>query len=294
MTVKVARQVAASVYSALVPLPANISIPAKRASARSLTVNAMHSREGKLAIKASASSFLTWTSKLVWRTLQVHELIISKRPVHPSTRWRLKRMNKRKMHYIICLCKNSFSWTVLTSNSHDRTDWERVMAAGRRPTSRTARRLCQPNRSDYWYSDLIESENWGERSKPADDACWWLVVSAGDVKTAVTIAVHQTTKEIIIETWELVARLTIQEKSERLPDVTQRIVVSVIECRQGDSREERPIDCTIRTFLPSQRGCGWKRHSLGECLSDDCGELGVGSRFERLWYSLLRSLTERC
>lgn len=82
------------------------------------------------------------------------------------------------------------------------------------------------NRSDYWYSVLIESAYSEKWSKLADDARWWLVESAGDVKTAVTIAVHQTTKEITIETWELVSRPTRQDKSKRVPDVTQRIVVS--------------------------------------------------------------------
>lgn len=39
------------------------------------------------------------------------------------------------------------------------------------------------NRSDYWYSVLIESAYSEKGSKLADNARWWLIESAGDVKT---------------------------------------------------------------------------------------------------------------
>lgn len=46
-----------------------------------------------------------------------------------------------------------------------------------------------------------------------------------------TTAVHQTIKEITFETWELVSRLTRQDKSKRMPDVKQHIVMSQnIDC----------------------------------------------------------------
>lgn len=108
--------------------------------------------------------------------------------------------------------------------------------------------------SNYWYSVLIEAAYPEKRSKLANDARWWLIESAGDVKTVVTIAVHQTTKEITIEAWRLVSRPTKQEKNKRVPDVTQRVVVT----QNSDEIRVKggPLTIPIYHFFLRDKGAG--------------------------------------
>lgn len=57
-------------------------------------------------------------------------------------------------------------------------------------------------RSEFWPALVIET-GWSEsKQKLQDDASWFLRESAGDVKVAVTIEIHQEIPEIVIEKWE--------------------------------------------------------------------------------------------
>lgn len=118
-------------------------------------------------------------------------------------------------------------------------------------------------RSNYWHSVLVEAAYSEKGSKLADDARWWLIESAGDVKTVMTIAVYQTTREIIIEIWGLVSRPTRQEKNKRVPDVTQRIVVT-----QNSDDEIRvkgsPLTIPFNHFFLRDKGAGEDDLVLGE------------------------------
>lgn len=58
------------------------------------------------------------------------------------------------------------------------------------------------------------------------DARWWLEESKGDVKTALTVLVSRTRREIIIEDWAMVDRPTRAEPSKQVPHVGQRVVIS--------------------------------------------------------------------
>lgn len=83
-----------------------------------------------------------------------------------------------------------------------------------------------PGRSDYWPTVVIEAGYSESRSKLSADARWWLAESAGDVKTALTIAVHQTRREITVEKWELIERPTRQDGDKKVSVITQRAIVS--------------------------------------------------------------------
>lgn len=110
-------------------------------------------------------------------------------------------------------------------------------------------------RSNYWHFVLVEAAYSEKGSKLADDAQWWLIESAGDVKTVMTIAVYQTTREIIIEIWGLVSRPTRQEKNKLVPDVTQRIMVT-----QNSDDEIRvkgsPLTIPFNHFFLRDKGAG--------------------------------------
>jgi hypothetical protein len=50
--------------------------------------------------------------------------------------------------------------------------------------------------------------------------------AGGDVKTALTIFVHQTRREVVIEKWELTPRETRQNQNKKVPEITRRAVMS--------------------------------------------------------------------
>jgi hypothetical protein len=81
-------------------------------------------------------------------------------------------------------------------------------------------------RSDHWPTVVIQCAYSQPRSKLADDARWWLLEAGGDVKTALTIFVHQTRREVVIEKWELIPRETRQNQNKKVPEITRRAVMS--------------------------------------------------------------------
>lgn len=81
------------------------------------------------------------------------------------------------------------------------------------------------DRSGFWPSLVMES-GWSEsKSKLQDDASWFLTESAGDVKVALTISIHQTMPEIVINKWEPEAAPT-STRSRVRPILAQQIVIS--------------------------------------------------------------------
>ncbi|PKX95868.1 uncharacterized protein P174DRAFT_430188 [Aspergillus novofumigatus IBT 16806] len=87
--------------------------------------------------------------------------------------------------------------------------------------------LPQP-RSDHWPTVVIQcAYSYSQPgSKLADDARWWLLEAGGDVKTALTIFVHQTRRGVVIEKWQLIPRETRQDQNKKVPEITQRAVMS--------------------------------------------------------------------
>ena len=81
-------------------------------------------------------------------------------------------------------------------------------------------------RSDKWPSTVIETGYSEGKSKLAEDARWWLTESRGDVKNVLTVSVHQTKKEIVIESWGWSGRPTRAESARRVPEVKQRVVIT--------------------------------------------------------------------
>jgi hypothetical protein len=88
--------------------------------------------------------------------------------------------------------------------------------------------LPQP-RSGRWPTVVIQcaySHSYSQSgSKLADDARWWLLEAGGDVKTVLTITVHQTRREVIIEKWELIPRGTRQDRNKKVAGVSQRAIM---------------------------------------------------------------------
>ncbi|EAL85603.1 uncharacterized protein AFUA_6G04370 [Aspergillus fumigatus Af293] len=80
-------------------------------------------------------------------------------------------------------------------------------------------------RSDHWPTVVIQCAYSQPRSKLANDARWWLLEAGGDVKTVLTILVHQTRREVV-EKWELIPRETRQGQNKKVPEITRRVVMS--------------------------------------------------------------------
>ncbi|GAD91908.1 hypothetical protein NFIA_050900 [Paecilomyces variotii No. 5] len=81
-------------------------------------------------------------------------------------------------------------------------------------------------RSTLWPTMIIEVRYSENKVKLAEDARWWLMEAGGDVKTALTISVHQVKTEITVEKWELTPRPTRQDSNKRVVEVTEHIVMS--------------------------------------------------------------------
>lgn len=75
-------------------------------------------------------------------------------------------------------------------------------------------------RARQWPSLTVEVSVSESRTKLANDARWWLITSAGDVKNVITIYVRIPSKEITFEVWCLGSR------ESPIPQVTYRTVIS--------------------------------------------------------------------
>jgi hypothetical protein len=83
-------------------------------------------------------------------------------------------------------------------------------------------------RADKWPTVSIETGYTESKAKLAGDARWWLIESAGDVKTVLTIFVHQRKKEIIIERWRMIDRPMRTEQGKKVAEVVQKVVMSQV------------------------------------------------------------------
>ena len=79
--------------------------------------------------------------------------------------------------------------------------------------------------SDEWPSFVIETASSQAPAKLALDVHWWLTASNGDVKTALSIQVHQTKPELTIRKWELADRPT-RTELQQVPVVKQEITIA--------------------------------------------------------------------
>lgn len=89
-------------------------------------------------------------------------------------------------------------------------------------------------RSTKWPSFVIESGLSESKSKLAADARWWLNESSGDVKTALTISVHRTKPELVIQNWRLEPRPTRADPQKSIPMVEQDIRIT--KTQEGEVR----------------------------------------------------------
>ncbi|RHZ50894.1 hypothetical protein CDV55_101607 [Aspergillus turcosus] len=85
-------------------------------------------------------------------------------------------------------------------------------------------------RSNRWPSVVFQCAYSDADGKLANDACWWLKASGGDVETILTISVWKKSKGITFERWELISRPTRGDPGKRVPEVVQKVVVS----KEGD------------------------------------------------------------
>lgn len=120
-----------------------------------------------------------------------------------------------------------------------------IESNGRRKSADQSYRPRQlpSGRSDHWPSVVIEVAFSESRSKLANDARWWLCDSAGDVRAAITIAVHTTRREIVLERWGLIGREMRSDSSKQVPEAIQRLTIS------QDTTAQLPIRMTSDTFV---------------------------------------------
>ncbi|KXG52311.1 uncharacterized protein PGRI_085950 [Penicillium griseofulvum] len=84
-------------------------------------------------------------------------------------------------------------------------------------------------RTDKWPTVAIETGYTGSKAKLACDARWWLIESGGDVKTVLTVFVHQRKREIIIERWRTIDRPMREQEGKNAAEVVQKVVMSQVK-----------------------------------------------------------------
>lgn len=81
-------------------------------------------------------------------------------------------------------------------------------------------------RSDLWPTLIIEAAYSESRAKLQGDAEWWLKASNGDVRIALTIAMHQRKPEIVIRKWGNFHTGQTRTRIQTSPILHQQIVIS--------------------------------------------------------------------
>lgn len=94
-----------------------------------------------------------------------------------------------------------------------------------------------PGRTRQWPTMVVECGYSESKAKLAADARWWLAESQGEVAIAITISVHNTRREIIMELWGMVARPTRADPAKKVPAVEHRVVVS-----QGKAPQQQKVN----------------------------------------------------
>ncbi|OJJ35176.1 hypothetical protein ASPWEDRAFT_40360 [Aspergillus wentii DTO 134E9] len=81
-------------------------------------------------------------------------------------------------------------------------------------------------RTRKWPSAVVETGYSESKSKLQTDAQWWLAESNGEVRTALTISVHQKKEEIVLQKWEMMERPTRENPDRHAPVMMQQVVMS--------------------------------------------------------------------
>jgi hypothetical protein len=120
------------------------------------------------------------------------------------------------------------------------------------------RRLPQ-GRTNKWPSIALEVAYSESESKLAKDVEWWLTQSSGDVKATISFSINKTSKEIVLEEWELVEADTGKEaRSQQRVTIVQpagqdaitvtsapfTIRFESLMLRSAERSEEKDIDLT--------------------------------------------------
>lgn len=202
----------ANAYSALALPPMNINIAGEKDFVRLCKVNTMRLREINLATKANTSFFFNIDEQKTF--LEDFADSSRKQVYHPYFEYMpnlhlllikmVTEAHEQAHEYLHHMIIRKFAFmNNLDLKLHLTGQAEKESNGRKKKANKSYRPQNLPDgRSNYWHSVLLEAAYPEESSKLASDARWWLIESAGDVKTVVTIAVHQTTKEITIETWD--------------------------------------------------------------------------------------------
>ncbi|KAI9930525.1 hypothetical protein ASPWEDRAFT_27045 [Aspergillus wentii DTO 134E9] len=106
-----------------------------------------------------------------------------------------------------------------------------------------------PNRDGKWPTVAIESGYSESKSKLAGDARWWLTESGGDVKTVLTVSVHQTKREIVVKRWGLMNRPTRTDTDKLVPEVVQKVVISQLTNNHPVRVTNAPLTIPFKDFF---------------------------------------------